>query len=157
MYITFNIGYKNLLLAILLLSVLFACKEGAPAPANSNLKANLMKKVWQVNKVSQLGVTTPIYQYPLPSGQSISEDYSRYRLTFTTENDYIMIEKDGTEQAGKWELAANDTKLVLDKGVSGKETIYSVIQLTSLKLIVGFAEESSKTGNRELELELVPL
>jgi hypothetical protein len=59
-------------------------------------------------------------------------------------------------RTGTWELAANETKVVLDRGVTGQEMIIDLLELTEAFLKIRFTEGSTKTGNRELLMELVP-
>jgi hypothetical protein len=68
-----------------------------------------------------------------------------------------MIQRDNSMRTGTWELAANETKIILDKGVPDKEAILDIVELTDSSLKVSFIETSTKTGNRELQIDFVPL
>ncbi len=92
----------------------------------------------------------------MPQGQVILENYSSYRLTFSS-SQYTLIDKEASSSLGQWELASNETKLIIDKGVVEKEIIMDIIELTAASLKVNYVENSSKTGDRELLLELNPL
>lgn len=114
----------------------------------------MLAAAWKITKVTDMGQNTVIYQNPLPQGQYITEDYSRYKLSFTTTN-YTLSDKGGAERSGVWELASNDTKLILDKGIVEKEIIMNIIEISATSLKVSYVESSNKTGNRELLLELI--
>jgi hypothetical protein len=149
--------HKNLffpLLLLLLTCLLTACPNADPKPASSTVAK--LKRTWKVAKVTQTGNPTPLYQSPLPAGQTITEDYSRYQLAITNETDYVIIQRDNSMHTGTWELAANETKIVLDRGVAGQEMIADLVELTDTSLKIRFVEGSTKTGNRELLMELVP-
>ncbi len=150
--------YKQLLYPFMLLVctlLLTGCPENDPEP-QSAVKDKLMKQ-WKVAKVTQAGNTTPLYQNPLPDGQSNVEDYSHFRLSITPVSDYMIIQRDNSILTGTWELASNDTKIILDRGVQGKETILNIVEITDSSLKVAFIETSTKTGNRELQIDFVPL
>jgi uncharacterized surface anchored protein len=133
-----------------------ACKKCKDCiPQDTGGKVNMLKKAWKVSKVSHTGQNTPIYQNPLPSGQSIAEDYSQYRLTFTSDTDYKLIERNGSTISGKYELASNDTKIILEKG-SNTEKQVEIVELQNTSLKIRFTESSTKTGNRELQIDLIP-
>lgn len=142
------------LLLLLLTCLLTACPNDDPKPTSTT--ATKLKRSWKVAKVTQVGNPAPLYQSPLPAGQTITEDYSRYQLAITNETDYVIIQRDNSMRTGTWELAANETKIVLDKGVAGQETIIDLVELTDASLKIRFAEGSTKTGNRELMMELIP-
>ncbi len=148
-----QVFYPFMLLVCTLL--LTACPKSEPTP-QSSVKDKLMKQ-WKVTRVTQMGTTTPLYQNPLPSGQSNVEDYSHFLLSVTPVSDYMMIGRDNSIRTGTWELAANETKIVLDKGVTDKETVLDIIELTDTSLKVSFIENSSKTGNRLLQIEFIPV
>jgi hypothetical protein len=148
---------KNNILYLCIVIVLLgsSCKKNNPAPAPSQ-KAALLVKTWKVNKVTDAGQNRVIYQNPLPAGSSVSEDYSRYQFSFSSKT-YSHVDKTGTSSSGSWELSADETKLILDKGVAGKETVLTIGELSGSSLKYGFTESSSKTGNRELSFELTPV
>lgn len=124
--------------------------------APQNPVPGLLKRTWKVSKVMQVGQAAILYQNPLPSGQSNYEDYSRYRLTFT-DNTYRITERDGvTTTSGNWELDSNNKKIILDKGVTGKERVYDVESIESDLLKLRHPENSQKTGNRDLIIDLAP-
>ncbi len=139
------------LVLLLLTCLLTACPSDDPKPT-SNTAAKL-KRSW---KVAQTGNPNPLYQHPLPAGQTITEDYSHYRLAITDETDYVIIQRDNSMRTGTWELAANETKIVLDKGVAGQEMIIDLVELTDASLKIRYIEGSTKTGNREILMELIP-
>jgi hypothetical protein len=146
---------KNIFLFLsllwLTLSAATCGKQEDPAPSgNTSQKASLLVRTWKVSKVTQTGQTTPLYQNPLPSGQSITEDHSRFSLSFTS-TEYWITGKDGSSTTGTWQLTSSDTKLLLDKAVT-----WTVIELSNSSLKIIYAESSTKTGNRELLLELIP-
>jgi hypothetical protein len=143
-----------LYLCIVILLLGSSCKKNNPAPAPSQ-KASLLIKTWQVSKVTDAGQNRIIYQAPLPVGSSISEDYSRYRFSFLS-NTYSHVDKTGTSSSGSWEFTAEETRLILDKGVEGKETLLTIGELSGSSLKFSYTESSSKTGNRELLFELTP-
>jgi hypothetical protein len=142
------------LLLLLLTCLLTACPSDDPKPTSDTIAK--LKRSWKVAKVTQTGNPTPLYQNPLPAGQTITEDYSRYQLAITNETDYVIIQRDNSMRTGTWELAANETKVVLDRGVTGQEMIIDLLELTEAFLKIRFTEGSTKTGNRELLMELVP-
>ncbi len=150
--------FKQLLYPFMLLIcalLLTGCPENDPEP-QSAVKDKLMKQ-WKVARVTQAGNPTPLYLNPLPGGQSNVEDYSYFRLSITPVSDYMIIQRDNSIHTGSWELASNDTKIILDRGVQGKETILDIVELTDSSLKVTFVENRTKTGNRELQIDFVPL
>ena len=150
--------YKSIFIPIILLFCtifLTACPEDDPKPVSS--KKELLKKSWKLVKVTQTGNDTPLYQSPLPAGQTIREDYSNYRLVITNDTEYVIIQRDNSIQTGSWELASNDTKIILDKGEQGKEVIMDILELRESSLKIRFVEPSSKTGNREMHYDFAPL
>ena len=101
----------------LLLALVNACTTSSDPKPNTSGKLKNLASAWKITKVTDLGQNTVIYQDPLPIGEYITEDYSRYKLSFTT-SEYTLRDKGGDERSGVWELASNETKLVLDKGVA---------------------------------------
>ncbi len=148
-----QVFYPFMLLVCTLL--LTACPKSEPTP-QSSVKDKLMKQ-WKVTRVTQMGTTTPLYQNPLPSGQSNVEDYSHFRLSITPVSDYMIIQRDNSISTGTWELASNVTRFILDRGVQGKEMILDIVEITDSSLKVSFIEISTKTGNRELQIDFIPL
>jgi hypothetical protein len=129
--------------------------SACPATPQNPVEATL-KKTWKVSKVTQRGQALPLYQSPLPGGQSNLEDYSRYRLAFATTS-YRITERDGvTTSTGTWELNVGNNKIILDKGVAGKERAYDVESAEDTLLKLGYVENSQKTGSRDLSVELIP-
>ncbi len=154
----FNYMYKQLIYPFMLLIctvLLTACPKSEPAP-QSTVKDKLMKQ-WKVARVTQAGNATPLYQNPLPAGQSNVEDYSNFRLSITPVSDYMLIQRDNSIRTGTWELASNETKIVLDKNIADKEAILDIVELTDASLKVSILENSTKTGNRQLQMDFVPL
>lgn len=147
-----NFFYLYIFIIILLGS---SCKKNNPAPAPSQ-KAAFLQKAWKVSKVTDAGQNRVLYQHPLPAGASISEDYSRYQFSFTAST-YTHVDKTGTSSSGSWEFAAEETQVILDKGVAGKELVLNIGELSGTVLKYGYQESSSKTGNRELLFELTPV
>ena len=152
---------------LLILMVAFAsckkCEDGKKiafwnnCPPNPVVeKAKLLKKAWKVSSVRQTGYTMPIYQDPLPNGDSNLEDYRQYRLTFTSDTDYLLSDRNGSTSTGKWRLTNGGTQLVLGVGTNAERT-YDIIELTATLLEIRFNEESTKTGNRELTIKFIPV
>jgi hypothetical protein len=65
-----------------------------------------------------------LYTSHLTKGKSILEDYSKYRLRFINDTDYTLNERNGNSVTGKWRLASNDTKIILDEGTVNEQ--YSI-------------------------------
>lgn len=143
----------TILYLFLLLTLISACNTNSDPKPNTSGKLKNQASAWKITKVTDIGQNTVIYQNPLPQGQYITEDYSRYKLSFTA-SEYTLTDKGGDERSGVWELASNETKLVLDKGVADKQIIMNIIELTDTSLKVSYIESSNKTGNRELLLEM---
>ena len=141
---------------VLLVVTMFltACPKNEPVP-QSTIAGKLINN-WKVTKVTQVGSATPLYQNPLPAGQSNREDYSYVRLSITSNTEYLMYERSNSVRTGAWELASNDTKIILDKGVEGKEAILEIVEIQEGSLKVRFIENSTKTGSRELQMDFVP-
>jgi hypothetical protein len=131
-----------------------SCQKNNPGPSKQKLAQ--LSRTWKVIRVTQTGVSMPLYQNPLPAGEYIIEDYSRYRLTFPTSDRYQRTSQTGSSETGSWALAAGETKLVFDAGVEGKELTCDLVELNETSLKLRYAENSAKTGNRELLMELTP-
>ncbi len=135
--------------------LLTACHKSEPAP--KSLIGEKLLKTWKVAKVTQTGNSTPLYQNPLPGGQTNTEDYNSYTLSFLNSTDYTLTGKDNSLHTGKWELASNETKIILDKGVQGAEIILTIVEIKDASLKVNVTENSTKTGSRELQMDFTSL
>lgn len=143
-----------LLLALLICLFSTSCKKNNPTPHEQ--KAAQLSRPWKVSRVTQTGVNAPLYQNPLPAGEFVVEDYSRFRLRFPGPGSYQRTNRDGSSEGGNWAFAAGETKLVFDPGVAGKELTCDLVELNETSLKLRYAENSDKTGNRELLMELTP-
>jgi outer membrane biogenesis lipoprotein LolB len=114
-----------------------------------------IKNIWKVVKVTESSSSSPVYQNPLPSGQSIREDYSSYRFQFKEGGTYSQTLQDGTVKSGVWELSNDDQSVILDKGTPQSVT-YEILGLTQTALTLRFTESSNKTGNRTLTIDFIP-
>lgn len=132
-----------------------SCKKNAPAPDSP--KTVQLVRTWQVSRVTQTGVSAPLYQNPLPAGASNAEDYRHYSLRFLSPNEYQRMERDRSFQSGTWAFAAGETKLVFDPGTAGKEISCDLVELSERSLKFRYPENSTKTGNRELLMEFTPV
>ncbi len=143
-----------LLFTFLICLLSTSCQKNNPGPDKQKLAQ--LSRAWKVIRVTQTGVSAPLYQTPLPAGEFITEDYSRYRLTFPTSDRYQRTSRTGSSEMGSWAFGAGETKLVFDASVEGKELTCDIVELSETSLKLRYAENSTKTGNRELLMEFTP-
>lgn len=145
-------------IALLACFLLFAaCKKTNPEPASSG-KSQLLAKSWKARQVSFIGAGTTVILYLNPAGGvQIVEDYSAFQLDFSPSGTYSGKDKNGIAVSGTWAFNSNETGLVLDQGVAGKEKVYTLDQLSESELVMNYSETSAKHGTKTITLSLVPV
>jgi hypothetical protein len=128
-----------LLLAVILMSVLPACKKD-PAPVLT--KQELILRVWKIKRVLINGA------------EDKSTDYGAARLEFKPGGSYTYTTAAGTA-SGTWELAGNDQTLIINKGTATEEKP-AVLLLTEGNLNLQYTFKNYKNGNVEYVYEFIP-
>jgi hypothetical protein len=86
-----------------------------------------------------------------------STDYSGYRRRFETDGNYSFTDGPGKVKTGKWKLAGNNQRMVLDEATSSEATlmILNGINTNELHLEVTLPADY-KHGERKAVYELIP-
>lgn len=138
----------------LMVPFLVACPDNGPDPKS---KTELITKNWKVRQVSveNSGQTTIVYTNPTGSTPN-TQDYSAYRLNFKNATNFARTEPGGaatTEGTWQFDDNGNPKKITFS---TGNPTEINVKTLEENRLIISYVTNSSKTGNSESTIELIP-
>jgi hypothetical protein len=139
-----------LLVIFLMVPLLYACPGKDPKPKT---KTELIQKNWKVRQVTSNG--TIIYTDP-PVSTPNTQDFSAYRLNFTSGSNFSRTEVGNTSTTtGTWQFDNNDNpkKITFSLGNPASVTVES---LTEKNLVISYIIESTKTGPVEYEITLIP-
>ena len=133
-----------LLLIISLLFVASNCEQPEPGPSIPK-EVQTLSKEWRVKKVV-------INNVP-----DLSTDYSAYRRRFDSDGNYNFTDGPGKSKTGKWKLAGNNQRMVLDEATTNEATmvILNGINSNELHLEVTLPADY-KHGERRAIYELIP-
>jgi hypothetical protein len=116
-------------------------KKDTPKPISE-----LILKTWKASEVKVAG--TKVYD---SKSSTNTQDYSKFRLSFTNATDVVLTEANGDVISGKWALTNNNTTLVLSSlnpqptGVTGDLT-YTNLSVTETELKMTRSTANPKTG-----------
>jgi hypothetical protein len=120
------------------------CKKPEPGPSIPT-EVKTLSKEWRVKRVM---INNVIDQ---------STDYSAYRRRFDSDGNYSFTDGPGRTKTGKWKLASNNQRMVLDEATTGEATlsILNGINNNELHLEVTLPADY-KHGERRAVYELIP-
>jgi hypothetical protein len=132
---------------LLIMSLVFMaanCEKPEPGP-NVPKEVQSISKEWRVKRV--------LINHVLDQ----STDYSGYRRRFETDGNYSFTDGPGKVKTGKWKLAGNNQRMVLDEATSSEATlmILNGINTNELHLEVTLPADY-KHGERKAVYELIP-
>jgi hypothetical protein len=144
-----NFKFSYLLLVCLMVPFLYACPGKSPEPKTNT---QLIQKNWKVRQVTAGGNT--VYVDP-PVSTPPTQNYSAYRLHFTSATNFSRTDIGGTTTTGTWQFdnANTPTKIIFSTGSPQEVEIES---LSENNLELSYVVESSKTGNVEYRITLIP-
>ena len=133
-----------LLMIMSLVFVASNCKKPEPGP-NIPTEVQSISKEWRVKRVL------------INSVPDVSTDYSAYRRRFEPDGNYNFTDGPGKMKTGKWKLASNNQRMILDEATSNEATfmILNGISNTELHLEVTLPADY-KHGERKAVYELIP-
>jgi hypothetical protein len=145
-----NVNFLYLLLICLMVPFLSACPGKSPDPKS---KATIIQKNWKVRQVTANDVT--VYADP-PVSTPNTQNYNAYRLHFTSATNFSRTDIGGNTTTGTWQFDNNDnpTKIIFNPGNPQEVALES---LAENSLVVSYVVESSKTGNVEYIITLIPV
>lgn len=144
-----NINYFYLLFICLLVPFLYACPGKPPKPSNNT---ELIQKNWKVRQVTANGNT--VYIDP-PVSTPNSQNYGAYRLNFTSATGFSRTDISGTVTTGTWQFDNNEKpqKIIFS---TGEPAEVSLLSLSENSLEVSYDVKSTKTGDTEYRIILIP-
>jgi hypothetical protein len=152
-FININMRHVNsfcLLLICLMVPFLYACPGKGPNPKT---KTELIQRNWKVRQVTANGNT--VYIDP-PVSTPNSQNYSGYRLHFTSASNFSRTDIGGTTTVtGTWQFDNKDnpTKIIFTPGNPDEVALES---LSENSLVISYVVESTKTGRTTYEISLIP-
>ena len=125
-------------------------RKNPPAPQT---KTDLIIRNWKVQQVTSTvdNVPTTLYQ---EGAAANAENYAAYRLNFTSANNYTRTDRNAVETSGTWAFNADESQVNFTPGTPA--TI-NVENLTKDSFVFNYTETGTKTGNRVLRFQMVPL
>jgi hypothetical protein len=144
-----NLKPFSWLFVCILLSLLTACKGDDAKPKS---KTEMITKNWRVRLV-RVG-NQVVYSNPAGSTPN-TQDYSAYRLNFTSATAFTLIDVNGNTTSGTWQFDDNQnpTKITFSTGSPNEVDVET---LADDSLIITFTLTNSKTGTNEYRIELIP-
>ncbi len=151
-----NTNVSFLLFAFLLGSLMLGlqgCPGGKNNPPAPQTKTDLITRNWKVQQVTATvdNVPTTLYQEGVASN---TENYAAYRLNFTSANNYTRTDRNAVETSGTWSFNTGETQVTFS---SGTPASINVETLDKDSFVFNYTETGSKTGNRVLRFQMVPL
>ncbi|MBC8112214.1 MAG: hypothetical protein H7Y04_14250 [Verrucomicrobia bacterium] len=141
--------YTLFIVACLVLVV--SCK-----PKNDPGKKDFIKKNWKVTKATQkqTGVDDKIIY--TEGGTANTEDFSTWRLSFSTDKDYSYTFQTITNSTGTYAFNGTETTIAFTGGaLSG--AIFSIDALTQSTFNFNYSQERTSKPTRTLVIETVPV
>jgi hypothetical protein len=149
-----KINASFLLLLFLSAAMVFgplACgRKSTPTPETNTTRITRAWKVRQVDATAN-GTTTPLYQEGVAAN---AENFSAFRLNFTSATNFRRTEKDASLTEGTWSFNSNETQVNFNRG---NPTRIDIQSLSNNSLVFTYAETNAKNQSRELRFQMVPL
>ncbi len=128
-----------------------ACgRKSTPTPETNTTRITRAWKVQQVDATAN-GITTPLYR---EGAAANAENYSAFRLNFTSATNFRRTEKDASLTEGTWSFNSNETQVTFDRG---NPTRIDIQSLSNNSLVFTYSETNAKNQSRELRFQMVPL
>lgn len=140
---------------------LFSCGGSEPKPDGGIPPAVSLKekisKTWAAQSVSENGTVV----YTRGASNNLKSYYNSFKLKLQANGTAELTEVEGTKITGKWSLASNDTRLLLQDlspapSESGGTLEYSISAADDKKLTLSALKVNHKTGGTTNKYELVP-
>ena len=131
-------------LKIILSTAILAISFGScdPLPEEEQTRFFLSKE-WRLTDIKKNGVS------------ETNVDFSRYRLTFNEDQSLFLVDFDGTEREGEWQLANADREIILFPG-DPNEQRFLIITLQIRQMELQTVLTSNKTGSAEFRFLFEP-
>lgn len=133
-------AFKKIFIAIAVLISVIGCD---PLPEEEQTRFFLSNE-WRLIDIKQNGVS------------QTNVDYSRYRLKLNEDQTLLLIDFDGTEREGEWQLSNADRELILFPGETNEQRfLILTLQLRTMELQTVLV--SNKTGSSEFRFLFEPV
>jgi hypothetical protein len=140
------------LLIMLLGGLLSSCINKKTDPTIRQL---LRAQIWKVQKVviTSNGQTATVFD----NGTTITDDYSKTRLSFTTDTDYSYTDQSASTTTGTWTLATNNGSVSFAGGGLDKQTFILVNVKSNIATITWDRSNTAKNIIQSLTIDFIPV
>lgn len=132
---------------LLILSLIFVaanCEKPEPGP-NLPTEVQTLSREWRVKRVLINNIPDQ------------STNYSAYRRRFDTDGSYRFTDGPGKIKTGKWKLASNNQRMVLNEATTTEETAFILNGINNNELHLEFTLPADyKHDERKVVYELIP-
>ncbi|WP_341227777.1 hypothetical protein [uncultured Arcticibacterium sp.] len=141
-------------------AVLLSCKKDNVDDGGGNNQTTLSDKIaktWVANSVKEDGASV----YSKGDNSNLKPGYSAFKLDLQKNGTLSLEEIEGTKISGKWRLASNDSKLVLENlqpvpSESGGTLEFTISLANETNLNISATKSNFKTGGTMNTYILIP-